>query len=458
MSYGKVVIIGAGSVVFASRLTVDILSVPELADSTIVYVDIDQAVLDLMAGFGRRVIAQEKLAGRIEATQNRAEALEGADYVITTFRVGGMQATALDIQIPLKYGLDQAVGDTLGPGGVFYGQCHIPLLLDICRDMERLCPEALLINHTNPMVMLCWAVNSATRIKNVGLCHSVQHTSEQLASHIGAPYEEVRYWVAGINHMAWFLKFEWRGQDAYPLLRQRLAEWDSAGGDEGLRVEDLPANPYYGDEPWPWDTVRRELFRQFSYYVTESTPHLSEYLSYFRRNPELMQRYTLRRQSLEAFEGRWRTRRDEQRQRLRQQAEGVEPIPMTRTSEYTSYIIEAMETDRPYRVNVNVANTGLITNLPADCVVEVPCLVDGLGVHPCYVGPLPPQLAALNRTNINVQELAVKAALEGDREALYQAVALDPLTSALLPFKEMRQMVDEMFEALLPWMPQFQAG
>jgi alpha-galactosidase len=453
----KIVIIGAGSLVFASRLTTDILSVPELADSTIVYVDIDQAVLDLISRFGRQVIAQEKLSATIEATQNRAEALAGADYVITTFRVGGMEATALDIQIPLKYGLDQAVGDTLGPGGIFYGQCHIPLLLDICRDMERLCPDALLINHTNPMVMLCWAVNSATRIKNVGLCHSVQHTSEQLAGHIGAPYEEVRYWVAGINHMAWFLEFEWRGQDAYPLLRQRLAEWDRAGGDEKLRVEDLPASPYYGSEPWPWDTVRRELFRQFGYYVTESTPHLSEYLPYFRRNPELMQRYTLRQQSPEVFEGRWLSRRDEQREKLCQQAEGVEPIPMARSSEYTSYIIEAMETDKPYRVNVNVANTGLITNLPADCVVEVPCLVDGLGVHPCYVGPLPPQLAALNRTNINVQELAVKAALEGDREALHQAVALDPLTSALLPFKEMRQMVDEMFEALLPWMPQFQS-
>jgi alpha-galactosidase len=454
----KIVIIGAGSLVFASRLTTDILAVPALADSTIVYVDIDQAVLDLIGRFGRKVTAQEQLSATIETTMDRAEALAGADYVITTFRVGGAEATAMDVHIPLKYGLDQAVGDTLGPGGIFYGQCHIPLLLDICRDMERLCPDALLINHTNPMVMLCWAVNSATRIKNVGLCHSVQHTSEQLAGHIGAPYEEVRYWVAGINHMAWFLKFEWRGQDVYPLLRQRLAEWDRAGGDESLRVEDLPANPYYGSEPWPWDTVRRELFRQFGYYVTESTPHLSEYLPYFRRHPELMQRYTLRRQSPEAFAQRWLTRRDEQRNKLRQQAEGEDPIPMARSSEYTSYIIEAMETDQPYRVNVNVRNTGLIPNLPADCVVEVPCLVDGLGVHPCYVGPLPPQLAALNRTNINVQELAVKAALEGDREALYQAVALDPLTSALLPFKEMRQMVDEMFEALLPWMPQFQTG
>jgi alpha-galactosidase len=257
--------------------------------------------------------------------------------------------------------------------------------------------------------------------------------------------------------MAWFLRFEWRGQDAYPLLRQRLADWDSASSDRGLAVEDQPASPYYGDEPWPWDTVRRELFRQFGYYVTESTPHLSEYLPYFRRNPDLMKRYALRRRTPEEFERRWVSRRDERRDILRRQAEGDEPIPLQRSSEYTSYIIEAMETDKPYRVNVNVSNTGLITNLPPDCVVEVPCLVDGLGVHPCYIGDLPPQLAALNRTNINVQELAVKAALEGDRAALYQAVALDPLTSALLSFEEMRRMVDEMAEALMPWLPQFRS-
>jgi alpha-galactosidase len=452
----KIVIIGAGSLVFTSRLTADILCVPELADSTIVYVDTDQAALDLITRFGHKAVAQERLPATIEATTDRRQALEGADYVITTFRVGGAKATSLDIHIPLKYGIDQAVGDTIGPGGIFYGQCHIPLILDVCRDMEALCPDALLINHTNPMAMLCWAVNSATKIKNVGLCHSVQHTSEQLASYIGAPYDEISYWVAGINHMAWFLRFEWKGQDAYPLLRQRLAEWDQAGGDESLVADDQPANPYYGGEPWAWDTVRRELFRQFGYYVTESTPHLSEYIPYFRRNPDLMKRYALRRRSVEEFEQRWLTRREARRETLRQQAEGDKPIPMQRSSEYTSYIIEAMETNKPYRVNVNVRNTGLITNLPPDSAVEVPCLVDGLGVHPCYVGDLPPQLAALNRSNINVQELAVKAALEGDREALYQAVALDPLTSTLLSFEEIHQMVDEMFEALLPWMPQFQ--
>jgi alpha-galactosidase len=451
----KIVVIGAGSLVFASRLTVDILSVPELADSTLVYVDIDANALELIKGFAEQLIAQHKLPARVVITTDRRPALVGADYVITTYRVGGAAATTFDLQIPLKYGIDQAVGDTIGPGGVFYGQAHIPLMIAICRDMEELCPDAWLLNHTNPMAMLCWAVNRATGIKNVGLCHSVQHTSEQLAGHIGVPYAEVDYWVAGINHMAWFLRFTWQGQDAYPRLRQRLAEWDQANGDAGLAVADHPENPYYGDDPWPWDSVRRELFRQFGYYVTESTAHLSEYLPYFRRNASLLQQYALKGQSLAAFEQRWQTRRQRQNERLRRQASGEELIPLERTSEYSSSIIESIETGRICRVNVNLRNTELITNLPTDCVVEVPCLVDRLGVHPCFVGNLPPQLAALNRSNINVQEMAVQAALTGSRDALYQAVALDPLTAAQLSFTQIRQMVDEMVTALQPWLPHY---
>lgn len=451
----RIVVIGAGSLVFASRLTVDILSVPELAGSTLVYVDIDPKALTLIRGFAEQVIAQHKLPAQVITTTDRREALAGADYVITTFRVGGAAATAIDLQIPLKYGLDQSVGDTIGAGGIFYGQAHIRLMIDICRDMEELCPDAWLLNHTNPMAMLCWAVNAATSIKNVGLCHSVQHTSEQLAGHIGAPYAEVDYWVAGINHMAWFLKFEWQGKDAYPLLRQRLADWDAANGDAGLSVENHPENPYYGNDPWTWDTVRRELFRQFGYYVTESTAHLSEYLPYFRRTPALLARYALKGQNMDAFAKRWQTRRTQQNERLTRQAAGTEPIPLDRTTEYSSAIIESIETGRICRVNVNVRNTGLITNLPNDCVVEVPCLVDRLGVHPCHVGNLPPQLAALNRTNINVQEMAVRAALDHDRAALYQAVALDPLASAQLSFAQIHQMVDEMVAALQPWLPEY---
>lgn len=446
----KIVIIGAGSMVFSSRLTTDILCVPELAEGTISYVDIDREALDLIAAFARRFVAQEGLPTRIEATTDRRKVLDGADYVVTTFRVGGLEATSRDIAIPLKYGIDQAVGDTVGPGGIFYGQCHIPLMLDICRDIEELCPNALLLNHSNPMAMLCWAMNEATTVRNVGLCHSVQGTSERLAQYIGAPYEEISYWVAGINHMAWFLRFEWNHEDAYPLLRRRLEEWDAAGGEAQVNPEEHDARS------WEMDTVRREVFRRFGYYVTESTRHMSEYAPYFRRHPDLMAAYSLPRRDRQRPPQVGPARREERRAAIERMASGEEPIPMARSSEYSSRIIEACVVDRPYRMNGNVRNTGLITNLPPGCVVEVPCLVDGLGVHPCHVGDLPAQLAGLNRSNVTVQELAVQAALEGDHEALYQAVALDPLTSSMLSLGEIRKMVDEMTEALLPWMPQFQ--
>ncbi len=446
----KIVIIGAGSMVFSSRLTTDILCVPELTDGTITYVDIDREAVERIEAFAQQLVDQEGLPTSIEATTERRQALEGADYVVTTFRVGGMEATSLDINIPLKYGIDQAVGDTVGPGGIFYGQCHIPLMVDICRDMEELCPDALLLNHSNPMAMLCWAVNEATSIRNVGLCHSVQGTSERLAQYMNIPYEELSYWVAGINHMAWFLRLKWNDEDAYPLLCQRLQEWDAAGGDERENLAD------HDRRSWARDTVRREIFRRFGYYVTESTHHMSEYAPYFRRTPELMETYALSRRE-ERMKGRsGASRRARRMEEIARKARGEEAIPMERSTEYSSRIIEACETNRMIRINGNVRNTGLITNLPPDCVVEVPCLVDALGIHPCHVGDLPPQLAGLNRTNINVQELAVKAALEGDREALFQAVALDPLTASTLFLDEIEKMMDEMFEALLPWMPQFQ--
>lgn len=446
----KIVIIGAGSMVFSSRLTTDILCVPELIDGTIAYVDIDPEALDRIEAFAQRLVEQEGLSTRIEATTERRRALEGADYVVTTFRVGGMKATNLDISIPLKYGIDQAVGDTVGPGGIFYGQCHIPLIVDICRDMEELCPDALLLNHSNPMAMLCWAVNEVTSIRNVGLCHSVQGTSERLAQYMDIPYEELSYWVAGINHMAWFLRLERNHEDVYPLLRKRLEEWDAAGGDgrDDLATKDRRS--------WARDTVRREIFRRFGYYVTESTHHMSEYTPYFRRTLGLMEAYALSPRAERMKEVAGPSRREQRMQEIARKARGEEPIPMERSTEYSSRIIEACETDRVIRINGNVGNADLITNLPRDCVVEVPCLVDALGIHPCYVGDLPPQLAGLNRSNISVQELAVKAALEGDHEALFQAAALDPLTSSMLSLDETEEMVDEMLEALRPWMPQFQ--
>lgn len=425
----KIAMIGAGSYVFSKRLTTDILSWPELQDSTITYVDIDPERLELARALAERLALQEKLPTRIEATRDRRAALDGADYVIVMIQVGGTDATRPDREIPLRYGIDQGVGDTLGPGGVFRALRTIPPILDFCRDMEELCPNALLINYSNPMDMICWAVNRATKIRNVGFCHSVQNTSRQLAGYMGIPLEEVSYWVAGINHMAWFLKLDWNRQDAYPLLREKLND----------------------PEIYAKDPVRFEVMRHFGYFVTESSNHMSEYVPYFRKRPELISEFSLPSAGGRRFET-IQQRRAEQFARMRRQAAGAESIEFDRTTEFGSYVIHSEVTNTPFRVNGNVENTGLITNLPDGCVVEVPCLVDATGLRPCYVGDLPPQLAALNRTNVNVQDLVVKAALEGNREYAYQAVQLDPLTGAVLSLREARQMTDELFAASAPWL------
>ena len=426
----KITMIGAGSIVFAKRLMCDILSFPELEDSVIAFMDIDREKVDLISRLARKLVAQEGLPARIESTVDRREALGGADYVLTMFRVGGMDAVRPDIEIPLRYGVDQAVGDTIGPGGVFYGLRHIPLVIDICRDIEEQCPDAVLMNYANPMASLCWAVNAATKVKCVGLCHSVQGTATQLARYINAPFEEVSYWAAGINHMDWFLTFEWNGQDAYPLLRKAMEDRDIYGKDK----------------------VRFEIMRHFGYFVSESSGHSSEYMPYFRKTPELIERFS-QRSARDRDMARYEARRDAYHEAIRQQVASDERIEFERTHEYCARIIHALETNTTYRFSGNVANRGLIANLPEGCTVEVPCLVDGTGIHPCYIGDLPPQCAALNRTNINVQSLTVKAALDGDREAAYRAAAVDPLSSAVLTLDEIHHMVDELFEASAPWLP-----
>ncbi|MEM2501085.1 MAG: alpha-galactosidase, partial [Candidatus Bathyarchaeia archaeon] len=356
-----------------------------------------------------------------------------------SIRVGGFEAYRLDLEIPAKYGVIQGIGDTIGPGGVFYGLRHVPVILDICYDMENLCPDALLINYTNPMAIICWAINDYTRIKSVGLCHSVQGTAAELARYLGVPVEELSYWVAGINHMAWFLELKWRGIDAYPMLREKFK-------DPSVYMRD--------DAHWAGaDIVRVEIFRAFGYFNTESSQHMSEYVPYFRKRPELFKRFKLANplERLDAMEKR-RALQDEELRRLL--AEGYK-FPLNRSQEYCSYIIHSIETGIPRRINGNVRNNWLITNLPHGCCVEVPCLVDKNGIHPCYVGNLPPQCAALNRTNINVQELAVKAAVEKDKTLAFQAILLDPLTSAILTIDEIERMVDEMFRAEAKYLPGF---
>jgi alpha-galactosidase len=418
----KIAMIGAGSVVFSHTLMIDVLSFPELRDSTISLMDIDAERLELIGQAGKALVAHYGFPAKIEWTTDRRKALDGADYVIVMIQIGGLSAVEMDMGIPMSYGLDQDIGDTLGPGGVFRGVRTIPVLLSICRDMEELCPDALLINYSNPMALNCWGINAGSKIKNVGLCHSVQGTAWQLSDYINVPFKEVSYWVAGINHMSWYLKYEWNGTDAYPLIRQAMDDPDV----------------------FKRDKVRFEIMRHFGYFVTESTYHMSEYVPYFRTRPELIEEFlTPRYNYLRICREDWQPHYD----RIRKIISGELPTPeIKKSNEYGTSIIHAMETNEPVRINGNVPNTGLITNLPEGCIVEVPILVDATGLRPCYVGDLPSQCAALNRTNINVQELAVQAALEGNADKLRMAIALDPLTASALDLRSIRKMVDEMIK------------
>ena len=433
----KVAMIGAGSVVFAKALIYDLLSFPELSGCTISLMDIDAGRLERITKIARMMVEQKGLAAEIEPTMERRKALEMADYVIAMFQIGGLEAYRLDQEIPARYGLDQAVGDTLGPGGVFRALRTIPVLLEICREMEELCPRALLLNYVNPMAMNIWAIHRKSGIAHVGLCHSVQGTAADIARYIGAPIDEVSYKCAGINHMAWFLEYKWKGRDAYPLLREK----------------------YYDPQVYRQDIIKFEVLKHFGYFVSESSYHMSEYLSYFRKRKDWLVKIKEIDSWLKNDEGNYYihciNREKEESEKIERQIRGEESLELVKSHEYGAYIIHSIETGTPRVIYGNVKNTGLITNLPAGCVVEVPVLVDENGLSPCYVGDLPMQLAALNRTNINVQELAVEAALTGNKDAVYQAVMLDPLTSALLTMDEIHRMVSELFAAEADYLPQF---
>ncbi len=427
----KIVLIGAGSVVFAKTLIGDILSFPALQNGTLSLVDLNVERLELMAAYTRRLIGEQRLPTQLEVTADRRQALAGADYVITVIQVGGSRAYELDMQIPRRHGVDQAVGDTIGPGGVFRGLRSIPALLDICHDIEALCPHAWLLNYTNPMAINVWALYRGSRVKVVGLCHSVMATAAYLARVMGVRYDRLRYWAAGINHLAWFLKLECGGHDLYPLLRRKV---------RNPEVEEA-------------ERVRVAILRLFGFFVSESSYHMSEYVPYYRRTPESIARYLPQpRDYLGAYQGGL----DEQRRTIEALLASCQPLQVRRSHEYASYIIDSLETGAVRRFNLNVRNDDLIGNLPQGCCVEVPCLVDGAGVQPCHVGDLPPQLAALDRSNINVQALAVEAALARSRKAVRRALAVDPLTSAILTPQQAGEMADEMLEAEREWLPAIQ--
>lgn len=433
----KVVIIGAGSG-FGGRLSVDILAVPALQDVTIALCDTNAKSLENIRKYVQRTIDGHKLPAKVIASTDRNELLPGADCVVTAVSVGGPsywgEPYRSEIHIPRSYGVDQAVGDTIGPGGVFRFLRTAPVHLSFCKDMEIHCPEALLLNYTNPMAMLTWLHSRASSIRNVGLCHSVQGTTKKLAKACGVDYANVHYQVAGINHQAWILKLMDGQRDMYPKLRS-IAHSSDVLAEEKVRVE---------------------MMEQFGYFVTESSPHNSEYLPYFRQDAGYRAQYGLSRVREVPLE--WDPERSwEKDSGVESDVNAVVP-PLVRSHEYAASIIEAMRTNQPFLFNGNVMNEGSITNLPAESCVEVPCVVDSQGLHVCQVGKLPTQCAALNRTNINVQELAVQAVMEGDREAAFHAVALDPLTAAILPLNRIRSMFDEMWEAQGDLLDGFEQG
>ncbi len=443
----KITFIGAGSLVFTQRLCNDILLSPALQDSTIALMDIDATRLRQAQQIVQSIVDRRGLSATVEATTDQREAVSGADFVVTTFQQGGLDAYRLDLDIPQRYGVEQCVGDTLGPGGVFRSLRTIPVLLDLCRDMDEVAPDALLLNYVNPMAANCWAVDRGTGRPHVGLCHSVQGTSEMLARWIDVPYDEVDFTCAGINHMAFFLKFKQRAngseaRDLYPQIRE---------------VVEQPE--IYGEEP-----VRIDIMRHFGYFVTESSGHASEYMPYWRKSAEQIEQELVPKFTSEknywldwgrtgGYIRHCLNRLDKFQSEFDEILEAE--LPSERSHEYGSWIIEAATTGEPTRINGNVPNRGLIDNLPEGCCVEVTCLVDGNGVQPTHFGKLPPQLAALNRTNINVQELIVEAALTGNTEAVHHAVALDPLTAAVCTLPQIREMTSELLAAQSPWLPQF---
>ena len=434
----KIAFIGAGSFGFTRGLVRDILTFPALRDSTLALMDIDQERLDFIKKGVDRIVEAGNYPAKVFTTTDRKEALEGADGVVCTILQGGVDVFRTDIEIPMKYGVDTNIGDTRGPSGIFRALRTIPVMLDIVHDIERYCPKAIFLNYTNPMAMLCKAMLSESNVTVSGLCHSVQGTAMMLANWIGAPFEEVTYLCAGINHQAWYLNFKQNGDDAYPRIREAVET-----------REDI----------YKSELVRNEMFLHLDYYVTESSGHNSEYVAWFRKRKDLIEKYctTGTNWNPGAYAyilNEYLRIKDTWRDGIKEQLEA--PVKLDRGHEYAASIFNACFGDGDlFEFNGNVLNKGLIDNLPPECCVEVPVLASKRGLDAMHVGPLPAQLAILNNISARIEDLAVEGAIEGDRRKVFHAVCYDPLTSAVCSLDEIKSMVDEMFEANRGWLPQF---
>lgn len=420
----KVTLIGAGSAVFAYEIMRDVLVTPGLETGTFALVDIDAERLELAHQIAEKLIAITGRKWSVEASTDRTKVIAGTDYVINSIEVAGLANVRHDFDIPMKYGVNQCIGDTIGPGGIFKALRTLPAWLEILHDVERLAPGALVMNFTNPMSLTCLAGIRASSLPIIGLCHSIPHTAKTLAGYLDIPVGELRYRAAGINHLAWLVELTWQGQDMYPRLRELAA---------------LP-------EIYEKDPVRFEMMLHLGAFVTESSGHTSEYTPYFRKRPDLVEKYMRSGYLGETgyYANNWPQWRERAAERVRQMLRGELEPELKRGVEYASQIMEAIESDTPAVVYGNVKNTGLITNLPDGGVVEVACLVDRNGIQPTYFGSLPAQLAALDQQHMAVHDLVVTALLEKNREAAFHALLLDPLTAAVCSPAEIRQMFDEM--------------
>lgn len=431
----KIAFIGAGSVIFTRNLVRDLMTFPSFQDATIALMDIDPEKLMYATKSVEKIIASGNYPAKVISTTSRAEALENADGVLSTICVGDIHVWGKDMTIPKKYGVDMNIGDTRGVSGIFRMLRTLPVMLDICKDIEKYCPNAVFLNYTNPMAMLCRAMQSETKVNVTGLCHSVQGTAAMLAEWIGADMKDITYTCAGINHQAFYLDYKYKGKDAYPLIKKAVEE-------------------HYQEE-----IVRNEMFRHLGYYVTESSGHASEYVSWFRKRPDLLEKYCthgtgwnpgLYFMAMEDYEKNEKTWRQE----FLDWADN--PVNLQRGNEYAAHIFNAIFGDGTmYEFNGNVRNFGLIDNLPEGCCVEVPVLASRGGLKPMHVGKMPDHLALLNNISARIEELAVEGALTGDPQKIYQACYFDPLSSAVLSLEEIHTMVREMFEVNKEYLPQF---